>query len=84
MDQIGSLSMQGKSVRTAVPKGRKLATVKNPELAALYRRLPYATALSREAKKAAIEKPSEKASEKSAELDQLVGTIIRRINKILG
>ena len=76
--------MQGKSVSKAVPKGRKLATVRNPELAGLYKRLPYATAVAREAKKAAIEKPSEKASEKSAELDRLVGTIIRRINKILG
>ena len=80
--------MQGKSTATKESrKRRKPATVeapKNPELAALYKRLPYATAVTREAQKLAIEKPSEKASKRSAELEQMLQTIIARINQIIG
>jgi hypothetical protein len=85
--QVRSPRMQQKITQIKEPRKRRkpppLETPKHPELAGLYKRLPYATAVLREAQKSAIEKPSEKASQRVAELEQMLQTIIARINQII-
>ena len=71
----------------ALPATRKVVVISPEnatELAMLYKRLPYATVAARAAQKLAREMPTEGASRKFMELDQLVGELIGRINKLLG
>jgi hypothetical protein len=57
--------------------------VESDQLLKLYKQLPYAMRALREAQTMAAARPSAEADRKLRELDQLVETILARINEIL-
>jgi hypothetical protein len=75
--EVPQIDHSGPGIRDAT------TPVESDQLLKLYKQLPYAIRAAREAQTMATERPSPQADQRLRELDQLLVTILARINEIL-